>query len=591
VNSLLARTLSSMSCFGVPRTPVRALAAMGLFGATACTANVDGGSAGRPAPGTVPAGSPTDPASTTPQLPTGAPPNAPFPTGPGGCLEGASLAPARLWRITDQQYVNVVQQVFGASINPEVSAAQGPVELLNLSSQGNVNASNAVNYQASARAAAQQLQGNLQAIMPCASAAPDAACVEQFVRSSVARAYRRPLLEDEVSELMALYQLGAADGPAVGVRLILETVLQSPNFLWRTEIGSGTTPAAPATQVTLSPFELASSLSFYLLNSAPDEALWAKASDGTLATPAVLASEVERMLALAEVRTRLTGSASMWLGLSRLQTRPKDAALFPEFTPQASAQLQESGWLFLQEMLWNGNFSDWFTTRKMFLNEQLAALYGIPAVTGAALTAVDVVSSERSAGLLSQPVVLAAHASPSQSDVVHRGLFVFDSIVCGATIPKPPANTVMEAVAALPPNSTQKEFANYRAMNPSCQACHAQFDPLGLAQEEYDALGRYQQADSSGQPIDASAVIVNLGPELDGAVNGATELAARLSQARRVADCAVSNLATIALGHDTKQAYSCALNTVMDTFATSGSFTDLYRALLSNPAMLTRDVK
>lgn len=509
----------------------------------------------------------------------------------GSCTAEASLAPARIWRLTDAQYVSVVNQVFHVSINPEVSSAKGSVEGLNLADGAGVNAANAVNYQTAARATALQLVGALTALMPCASASPDAACVEQFVRTSVARAYRRPLADDEVAELMALYTTGVADGPAVGVRLILETVLQSANFVWRTEVGSGSTPPAVGARVTLTPYEVAGAASFFLQGGLPDDSLWAKAQDGSLLTPSVLTAEIDRLLTQPDVRATLTAAAAQWLGTGRLLTRPKDPALFPEFTATARDALLKSGEQFLSETMWNGHLPDLFTSKTIFLNRELANLYGISGVTSDALTGVDVTNKERSGGLLSQPLIVAAHASPSESDVVHRGLFVFRSLVCGATIPKPPANVVSEALAALPPDSTQKELASFRAGNPGCQGCHAQVDPLGLVQERYDALGRYQETNAKGQPIDESATIVGLGAGIDGPANGVAELAARLVNARRVADCAVTNLATIALGQDTKADTSCALRTVQDTFAASGSFTDLFRALLTSPGFATRDVK
>ncbi|MDX2053428.1 MAG: DUF1592 domain-containing protein [Polyangiaceae bacterium] len=577
--------------FNLPLSLV--LLASGLGG---CTAAVD--SNGRPRnTGTGPNSPPiaADPNNPNPQGTGGTGPSptatttGPLP--PGACAPDASLANARIWRLTDPEYVNVVRQVFGVSINPEVSSAQSSVENLNLADSAGVNAANATNYQTSARIAAGQMVQNLASLMPCGTATPDTACVEQFVRTSVARAYRRPLADAEVTDLLALYTLGLADSPSVGVRLILETVLQSANFVWRTEIGEGATSPAVGTKVTLTPFEVASAVSFFLQGSAPDDSLWAKAQDGSLLTAGVLSQEVDRLLAQPEVRTNLTADAAIWLGLGRLKARPKDAALFPEFTPAASDALLKSGEAFLGETMWNGQFTDFFSSKKIFLNQELAALYGVPGVTGSQLVPVDVTTAERSAGLLSQPAVLAAHASPSESDVVHRGLFVFRSLVCGATIPKPAANAVREALAALPADSTQKEFANFRAQNPSCQGCHSQFDPFGLAQERYDALGRFQQTDAKGQPIDDTSTIISMGQGIDGPVAGTTELAARLSTARRVADCAVTNLSTIALGQDTKQDMSCALRTVQDSFATSGSFPELFRSLLASPGFATRDVK
>jgi len=572
------------------------VALLACLAAAGCTANVgsdqrqrvplDGNNASGGSVGTTGTGGVGNTAAGGASPSTGA-----QPSGATACAPEASLAPARIWRVTDAQYVNVVRDVFGASINAEVSGAQGANETLNLADAAGVNASNASNYQASARVAAQKLASNLATLLPCASATPDANCVDQFIRTTVARAYRRPLTETEVTELLALYNLGATDGPQVGVRVVLESVLQSANFLWRTELGPELATPQVGTKVNLTPSELAAAMSFFLNDSVPDASLWGKAVDGSLQNPALLATEVDRLLTLPDVRTRLTGDAKLWLGMGRLEARPKDATLFPEFTATAKDALLESGLRFVGNVMWNGQFSELFTTKKMFLNQELGALYGIAGANGTALTELEVSTPERSAGILSQPIILAAHASPSTSDVVHRGLFVFRSLVCGATIPKPPANAVRDALAALPADSTEKQFANFRAQNPSCQGCHSGFDSLGLVQERYDALGRYQASDAQGQPIDESATIVGLGADIDGPTVGVRELAGRLQTARRVADCAVTSFSTIALGQSAQQDNSCALRAVQDSFASSGSFADLFRALLSSPGFATRDVK
>ena len=142
----------------------------------------------------------------------------------------------------------------------------------------------------------------------------------------------------------------------------------------------------------------------------------------------------------------------------------------------------------------------------------------------------------------------------------------------------------------LPKNATERELARLRAANGTCMGCHAMFDAFGLIQERYDAIGRYRERDTAGQPIDQSSVVGGLGPGLDGPINGLVELVPRLLPQRRVADCAVANLATRALGRDAREDTTCALGAVKDRFAASGSFADLFRALATSPGFATRDV-
>jgi hypothetical protein len=185
---------------------------------------------------------------------------------------------------------------------------------------------------------------------------------------------------------------------------------------------------------------------------------------------------------------------------------------------------------------------------------------------------------------------MAAWSHPDRGDAVHRGLFIYNALVCGSTIPPPPGNAIAVA-ATFPADASQRQLAMLRATAPQgCGACHGLFDPLGLATENYDPIGRYITVDDKGQPVDASSTIKNLGPDLDGPITGLPDLVAKLKTGRRVTDCAGRNLAPIALGRTVVTDNSCALDAVNDKFAASGSFTDYFRALLTSPGFATRDV-
>jgi hypothetical protein len=169
-------------------------------------------------------------------------------------------------------------------------------------------------------------------------------------------------------------------------------------------------------------------------------------------------------------------------------------------------------------------------------------------------------------------------------------LFIYNALVCGPTIPAPPANALAVAMT-FPPNATEREKAHLRATAPQgCGACHGKFDPLGLTTEHYDPIGRYKATDATGAPIDSSAIIAGLGPDLDGTVSGLPDLVAKLKGGTRVTTCAVRNMYAFTLGRSALEDTSCALPNVASRFAASGSFTDFFRAVLTSPAFLTRDV-
>jgi len=275
--------------------------------------------------------------------------------------------------------------------------------------------------------------------------------------------------------------------------------------------------------------------------------------------------------------------------VQKLRRTEKDLTKFPEFTDELKASLQQSAQLFVQDLLANGKVTDLVTSKRMFLNESLANLYGVPGVTGADIKAVDTTLPERSNGILSQPGMLTAYARTDRGDPIHRGLFSFYALVCGGSIPPPPPGA-LDIAKGFPPNLSERAYAGLRADNGVCKACHSRFDPLGLVTERYDPIGRYHETDAAG-PIDQSSVFATLGPDLDGPVNGLADLSAKLVAGRRLSDCAVQNLSMFTLGHDVIGDTSCALQSVKDTLAQTGKFRDFYKALLTSPAFIKRDVK
>jgi hypothetical protein len=494
-----------------------------------------------------------------------------------------------VWRLTDEEYVNVVKSVFGVTMPAEVSQAQvNTGDFSNLSEGASVSDPIALNYQKVAHQAAQQaVTSHLDRFLPCGAQNPSDACVEGFIKNRVARAFGRPVTDEETQGLMAVYRTAAEDGPATGVRLIIEAVLQSASFLYRTELGPRQL-GGPTAKTALTPHELASALSFATIDSAPDDELWNAATSGSLATSAGLAAQVDRLLALPAAQLHLSRLAGYWLGVEKLQVSQKDSTLFPEFTETLRNDLYESAQLFVKDLFTHGTVKDLLSSRRLYLNESLATVYGIAGVSGSGFVPIDTQLEERSGGILTQPGIMAAtNQRPNRGDVIHRGLFIYRSLVCGASLGMPPANATA-VDNSLSPTATERERADFRATQ-SCKGCHAMFDPFGLATERYDPIGRYRATDASG-PVDSSAVISeHLGPELAGSVAGLPELIAKMQQGRLVSDCAAANLGQMTLGRQVQSDTSCAIQTVKDEFAAAGSFLDFYRALLTSPGFLTRD--
>jgi len=502
------------------------------------------------------------------------------------CTSGTALANARIWRLSDAQYVNAVRQLFGVTAGPHITQSEEVAEFTNLSELVPVSNPAVAAYQVSAKDIARQaVKSHFDQFMACGT---DDSCVQQFVRNRVARAFGRRLDDQEVAGYLTLYHQGLMESAQAGVRLMIEATLQSPSFLYRTELGTPTA-GGPTGQITLTPHEIATSLAFSLTNSVPDESLWQKADTGAIAKPEVFAAEVDRLLEMPETKANLTQLAGYWLGLEKLKLTEKDTSKFPEFTPEVKADMTKSAQLFVQDLLTTGSVTDLVSSNKMYLNESLAALMGVTGVTGTDMKVVAVPNPERQNGILSQPGVLAAYSRPTRGDPIHRGLFGFYGLACGGQVPAPPGNALAVAMT-FPPDATERELAGLRAANPTCNACHARFDPIGLVTERFDPIGRYHESDASGV-IDQTSQLVSLGPDMDGPVDGVSAFTAKLAQGRRLSDCAAQNLAVFTLGREVKEDTSCALQEVKNAFAQTGKFRDFYKALITSPAFIKRDVQ
>ncbi|HEX3697037.1 MAG TPA: DUF1592 domain-containing protein [Polyangia bacterium] len=520
------------------------------------------------------------------------------PPTPTPCMADASLAAARIWRLTDEQYVNVVAQVFGVRVPSSITEAEtAPADFTATAESPELTVqANTVNAYATAAqtAAAAAVHANLNVFLPSSATAPPGTEVELFIRNRVARAFGRPVTEGEVSDLLGIYHTGlSTESAAAGIRLVIEATLQSPSFLYRTELG--TTMSGKKTALTA--HELATAVSFALLDSVPDDQLWAKAESSALLKPAVLAAEVDRLLADPAVQANLGQKAGYWLGVEKIRSMvPRNATAFPDFDATMTQDLYKSGELFVTDLMARGTVAQLLTSDTLYANAGVAKLYGLAGVSGTDLTPVHA-GSDRAAGIITQPGILAAWSQPSsdgdanRGDVIHRGLFIYNALVCGISIGQPPDNAAAVA-STFPPTATEREKAQLRATaKEGCGACHGLFDPLGLATEQYDPVGRYTPKDTSGQVIDASSTLAHLGPDLDGPISGLPDLVNKLKMGRRVSDCAVKNLSKPTIGRDDLlNDNSCDLQKVKDKLAATGSFTDYYRAVFTSPGFLTRDL-
>lgn len=414
----------------------------------------------------------------------------------------------------------------------------------------------------------------------------DEACFQAFLPSFGRRAFRRPLTDAERSRFEDLYAWGRTEFDVrTGVELVLETMLQSPAFLYRVELGG----AAPVERdvVPLGGYELASRLSYLFWGSMPDDALLDAAEHGQLGTPEELEAQARRLLADPRAREAVARFHVLWLGLSHIEELSKDAAVYPEYDDALRPLWKEEATRFLDHVVFDGTgtVAEMMTASYSFMNADLAAFYGVSdGPTGSAFERVTLPANER-AGLLTLPAVLATYAKQNQSSPVHRGKFVRERLLC-QTLQPPPNNIKIEAPEVDPNATTREQFAEH-SDNPACAGCHLKMDPIGFGLEAYDALGRYRETDH-GLPVDASGEITDT-LDIDGPFDGAPELAERLGRSAEVRQCVATQWFRFGYGRVEKEADACSMKTVQEAFAASGyDVRELLVALTQTPAFRYR---
>ena len=374
--------------------------------------------------------------------------------------------------------------------------------------------------------------------------ADEASCAEDIIAALVRRAYRRPIGDGDVEELLRFYEAERRRGGGFddGIQMAVRALLVSREFLFRVERD----PAgiAPGTPYRLNDRELASRLSFFLWSSIPDAELLEVAEADRLSDPTVLEQQVRRMLV--DDRSEALGRnfAGQWLHLRNLQFMHPHPLSFPNFDDNLrQAMRRETELLFDSILREDRSVAELLTADYTFLNERLARHYGIPNVYGSHFRRVTLTDQTRR-GLVTQGSILTVTSHPTRTAPVLRGKWILENIL-GTPPPAPPPDVpaLEETDSEGEVLSMRERMALHRA-NPVCASCHAQMDPLGLSLEPFDAVGKARTKSESNEAIDASGVLPN-GTEFDGPSGLRNVLA---SESERFVHTAIEKLLTYALG-------------------------------------------
>jgi hypothetical protein len=346
-----------------------------------------------------------------------------------------------------------------------------------------------------------------------ASPAQERSCATDILRRLATQAYRGPV-RDDLNDLLGFYAQARADSGDFdeGIRFGVQGILANPRFLFRIEQQSQTENDA----YRVADVDLASRLSFFLWGTLPDQELLKAAGDGALGNAAVFDKQVARMILDPRSRALSTRFAAQWLRLQDVDKVRPDGLLFTNWDNSLSESFVRETELFFDSIVHeNRSVLDLITADYTFVNERLARHYDIPNVTGPEFRRVNLPNPRR--GLLTQGSILLLTSVADRTSPVQRGKWVLQ-VLLGSPPPPPPPNVPgLEDTKASADGrflSVRERMEQHRS-NPACMSCHRVIDPIGLALENFDVVGRYRIKDN-GVPVDATGQLYD-GTPMEGA--------------------------------------------------------------------------
>jgi cytochrome c5 len=427
-----------------------------------------------------------------------------------------------------------------------------------------------------------------QKIFVCrpAGAREEGACAERIISTLAKHAFRRPVTPADQESLTKFY-LGARNEGASfdeGIEAALQRILADPEFVYRGEREPAGLTAGKSYRV--SDLALASRLSFFLWSSIPDDTLIDLAAQGKLKDPAVLEKQVRRMLADPKSQALIANFTGQWLNVRSLKTSEPVVNLFPDFDDNLRNAFQRETELFFDSIVHEDrSVLDLLTADYTFVNERLAKHYGIPNIYGPQFRRVTLTPElDMRRGLLGKGALLTVTSAAARTSPVVRGKSFLETYL-GVSPPQPPPD-VNTAIAERPADSTgntkvptMRQTMEAHHTNAVCATCHRIFEPIGLALENFDAVGAWRTQDEGG-PIDASGVLVD-GTKVDGVASLRDVLVRYSDQFVRVV---AEKLLTYALGRGVEfEDMPMVRSIVRDSAATRYRFSSLVMSIVKSP--------
>jgi hypothetical protein len=545
-----------------------------------------GGEPPRAPPGMAdPAPEPTQSAEPPPPAATGPEPYAPP---ANGC---AAVTPRRARRIAISEYEQLVSSLVRKPVPVANLFAADPLEN-GYDNQADVLTVSGGNLETFVQAA----ETASLALDPPSCAGAERSCARVFAEEFGARAFGRALDADELQRLLDVYDAGAVEDYAAGVRLLTQAVLSSPHVLYRLELGAA---EAEGEVVALTPAEVANNLAFALTGSRPEVALIEEAaSDPDFLDRESLRDDAEQLVQTELGRAHIERFLRNWLGVPDVRNVYKVSALFPGFTDAVKNALDDEFSAFIQDVLGgegDGTLESLLGSTRAFMSEEtLAAVYAADfdagnEPSGRGLFAVEFNPKLRR-GVLSLGAWLSAHSPVHRSSPVDRGIAIRTRFFCESLPPPPPG------ALAMAPNgdpqidviTTRQKFEQHTT-DPSCSSCHRYVDPIGFGLEMMDGIGRYRTTES-GQPVDSTGELKDT--DVDGPFEGPADLAERLLESRQVRDCFVRQMFRFIEGRSETRDDECELAPIQERFAEDNqTISDLAIEIAIRPGALARRVE
>ena len=481
--------------------------------------------------------------------------------------EGFVPAAPGMYRLTADQYRNTIRDLFGDKIQVTTPLeVDTPIHGFASIGSGEISISpQAVEqYEVAAESIAAQLVNRESLRMQwfdCQGGQIEPFCLEDGLRALGLRVWRRPLTDGEVRDFVELHGVLAErfTEPFLPLKFVITALFQSPYFLFRIEAGEED-PNAPG-QRRFTNYEMASRISFLVWNSAPDEALLEAAARGDLVESAGVNTAVERMFEDDRAKTAMLRFFSEYLSLSKLDELQKNREVFPLMSETLGASMRQEMEAMIEGILFDDGGRDvheLLTTKETRLNDELASIYQVSIDGDWSTFRFD--DNHPRAGLLTTAGFLAMNAHNTVTSPTFRGKYIQNKLFCFDVPPPPPGVAVeLEPQEGDGPLTTRERLAQHRD-DPACYGCHQLMDPMGLAFENFDALGMWRTQEH-GLPIDASV-------ELGGQRHiGGRAVGEYIAEQERFGDCVTIQFFRHAMGHLETEGEGIELTRLQDAFA------------------------